>query len=71
MGVCLALEGTLGEDVLRLQARSDSVGVGGASDERLTGEDVAILFSLRMRGDRGGGGRLEAGDACLHLHCTF
>lgn len=47
--VRLMLAGTLEADVLRLQARLGQGRGGGAADELVTGEDLAILFGIRTR----------------------
>jgi hypothetical protein len=53
--VRLALEGTLEEDVLRLQRRLGSGRGGAAAEELVTGEDLAILFGIGGGGAAGGG----------------
>ena len=56
----MALEGTLEMDVLRLQARLGSGRGGGAADEIVTGDDLAIVLfgigSRRHAEDAGGSG---------------
>jgi len=60
--VRLALAGSLEVDVLRLQTRLGSGRGGGAGDELVTGEDLAILFGIRTS-SRGFGGAVAAGGA--------